>query len=249
MDGVIACYPRSEEEIDNARTYLNDGPHGPSLVVRLPRHAKLAAGASAVATATFTVNDASRAKLQFFWDDQNNSAERGQHEAFARVDGEIVWRQDIANEAVDRWINVNLAERVGGRNRRVQVEVGVISAEETSSDVVIRIDDIHVRGLRATGAWTSRADEGLGESTLTPPSPGGGRFHLPQILMPTAWPDEFEKRYGEPGTPANIAQRVKFCIEMAKKGKATGVTTWYTPKESGSAVFDAIAETFKGDSR
>jgi hypothetical protein len=101
----------------------------------------------------------------------------------------------------------------------VQVEVGVISAEETSSDVVIRIDDIHVRGLRATGAWTSRADEGLGESTLTPPSPGGGRFHLPQILMPAAWPDEFEKRYGEPGTPANIAQRVKFCIEMAKKGK------------------------------
>jgi hypothetical protein len=113
MDGVIACYPRSEEEIDNARTYLNDGPHGPSLVVRIPRHAKLAAGASAVASATFTVNDASRAKLQFFWDDQNNSAERGQHEAFARVDGEIVWRQDIANEAVDRWINVNLAERVG----------------------------------------------------------------------------------------------------------------------------------------
>jgi hypothetical protein len=246
VDGVIACYPRSEEEVDNALTYLNDEPHGPSLVVRIPRHAKLPAGASAVAAATFTVTDASRAKLQFFWDDQNNSAERGLHEAFVRVDGEVVWRQDVANEAVDRWVNVNLAGRIAGRNRHVQVEVGVVSTEETSTDVVIRFDDIRARGMRLTDAWAARASAGLGESTLTPPSPGGGRFHLPQILMPAGWPDEYEKRYGEPAAPANIANRVKFCVEMAQKDKAQGVVTWYTPKDPGNPVFDAVAGVLKG---
>ena len=63
--------------------------------------------------------------------------------------------------------------------------------------------------------------------------------------MTAAQPVEFKGRHGLPGTPEDIAQWLRMCLEAQRDGKCDAVVTYCLDKSSGSCAFDLCRDLFR----
>lgn len=250
IDGVVAAYPKSRVQVDNALTYLNDQPHGVSLIVDLPRSATSSADDKGAIWGEFKVARANRAGISFYFDDSDTEGKRGYHNAFVRVDGEIVWLRDTAIFAGDHLVNIDLSRAVRGRDV-VKIELGVIEEHGVSKyPVNAHFDDVRLRGFDTPSemvsekSWNRKMTGGF-EVELTRASEGKGEFKLPMILMPAGEGDQYEKRYPEAGSPRNVANKLEMCFNLMREGKVQGVVTYCLPKGGEDPMFKAEAREFR----
>ena len=242
-DGAVLCYPHSLREVDVAFAALGDLPRGARLLTDLPKKRKLKPGQGTFAMARLTREQARAARrLTFFADDPNATQRRGKHWLVARVDGHDVWRRELTGAAAGE-VKIDLPARL---REGATLELGVV-ADEPAEDVVVRIafDDIRVRdGRDATlpGVdWSDDVDDGI-RFTISPQQPGGERKPIPMTLLVAGAPFEHEKVFGEPGTPAAIASKVKDALAWAHAGRANGVICWALPL-ADRAMVKAVAKT------
>lgn len=244
VDGVVAAYPKSRAQVHNALAYLNDQPHGASVIVDLPRSKPSSADDKGIIWGDFKVSRANRAGISFYFDDSDTTGNRGYHTAFVRVDGEIVWQRDTAASAGNRVVAIDLSKEARGR-AEVRVELGVLEERGVARyPVTVHFDDIQMRGFdlpieRASEKLWSRKATGPFEVDLFRASEGKGRYQLPMILMPAGEPEQHEKRYPEAGTPRNIANKLEMSLNLVREGKVEGVVTYCLPKGPGDPTFKA----------
>lgn len=239
VDGVIACYPQSMAEIDEALGYLNDQPRGPSLLASWSRNAKVRAGSEAIATCR--VRAPAGAHLRLFLDDQTFGEEIGAHVAFVRMNGRAAWVRYVGDDRVETDVNLPLPDSRNG----VLIEVGVRVAELSNGALVqIRLDDIRVvnrEGRRIDTKWRATGEADM-HPELTPASDGGGEFHVPMHILVATLPAEHEKRYGEAPTVDSIRQKVRLATDCVRQGKTAGIICWYTPKSPAGEIVKMAGE-------
>ena len=244
-DGAILSYPRAAREIDVADANLNDAPRGASFGTATP-HKTLRPGQGAMARTSLSATEARRAEtLTFFVNDQNASHRRGRHRLVVRVDGRVVWEHVVANESYAEDVKVPLQRADGAR----EVQVGVISDEPSEEAVVhIAFDDVSLReanGERiAKVAWREGLEDGMELGIVPQREKGEPRWRVPMTLLIAGAPFEDEKRYGEPGTPDQIAGRVGTAVDAIHQGKANGVVVWFLPLDGSKRsrpLVDAVA--------
>jgi hypothetical protein len=241
IDGVIACYPRSDEEVDETCDYLNGNPYGPSLLASLSRKAKVKAGAEAVAVSQ--VNAPPGAHLRFYFDDQTFGQETGSHAAFVIANGRLLWSHQVDDEKQDTTIDLPLPTSAQGTTIRVGMRV---TKPETGALVQVRLDDIRILtrdGARIDSAWQAFASPAT-SAELAPASPGGN-LHLPLLLLVATLPAEHAKRYDEPPTVENIQRKLRLATGYVEQHKAAGVVCWYTPKTVRSTILPMVSTTFE----
>jgi hypothetical protein len=244
VDGVVAAYPKSRVQVENALMYLNDQPHGVSMVANLPRTAGSSVDDKGVIWGEFKVARANRAGISFYFDDSDMDGKRGYHTAIVRVAGEIVWQRDTAIFAGDHVVNIDLSRAVRGQDT-VKIELGILEEHGVSKyPVTARFDDIRLRGFDTDGETVSekywnRKATGSFEVELMRASDGKGEYKLPMILMPAGESEQHEKRYPEPGTPRNIANKLEMSFNLVREGKVEGVVTYCLPKAADDPVFRA----------
>lgn len=248
VDGVVAAYPKSRVQVGNALAYLNGDAHGATAIVDFPRSKPSRPGDKGSIWADLRVDDPDDATISFYWDDTDQSNNRGYHQAFVKVDGRIVWQADTAGESADRVVNVNLARFVRGKDR-VRVELGVYEERGVSKyPVTVRLDDIRLTGFdtvneMASDKLWSRKATGAFTVDLLPSRQEPARVKLPMILMPAGEGDQYEKRYPDPGTPRNVASKVRMSLDLVRDNRVEGVITYCLPKDG--PTYEAVGNEFR----
>jgi hypothetical protein len=249
-DGVVAAYPKSRAQVNNALAWLNDQPHGVSTIVSLRRASSSDADDKGVIWGEFKVARASRAGISFFFDDDDTAGKKGLHTAFVRVAGDIVWQRDAALFTAGQIVNIDLSRAVRG-HEVVKVELGILEERGVSRYAVnAHFDDIRLHGFdtateRVSEKFWNRKATGSFEVELMPASEGKGRFHLPMILMPAGESEQHEKRYPSPGSPSNIANKLEMCFNLLREGKVEGVVTYCLPKAAEDPIFKAARREYR----
>jgi hypothetical protein len=253
VDGVVAAYPKSRLQVGNALAYLNDEPHGASVIVEFPKSKPSRAGDKGTIIADLRVTDPANASVSFYWDDGDHGEQRGYHQAVVRVDGRTVWQTDTAETAGDggdRVIDVDLSRYVR-RGQLARIEIGIVEQRGVSKyPVTARFDDIRVIGfdtpteMASERLWTRRAT-GAFTVELFPASDRTGRFKIPMILMPAGEAEQHEKRHPEPGTPRNIARKAEMCLNLVRTHRVEGVVTYCLPKTQGDPIHNAVREEYR----
>ena len=249
VDGVVAAYPKSRTQVGNALVYLNDRPHGASAMIDFPRSKTSSPGDKGTIYADLRVRDAAKASISFYYDVYDSARKPGYHMPFVRVDGKMIWDADTANPlADDHVVDLDLSRYVKGK-KSVRIELGVVEDRGVAKyPVTVRMDDIRTTGFDADEMTSEklwhRRETDFFTVDLLPASNGGGRFHLPMILMPAGEPEQFEKRHPEPATPRNIAARVEMCLGLVRDGRVEGVVTYCLPKTPAHPVYEAVRREF-----
>jgi hypothetical protein len=78
---------------------------------------------------------------------------------------------------------------------------------------------------------------------VQPSSSGERKFDVPMFILFGTEPKQHEKRYNEPGTPRNIADKLRLGVDAVKDGTASGIVGWYTPKDRAAKMIPVIADT------
>jgi hypothetical protein len=250
VDGVVAAYPKSRAEIANALSYLNDQPRGISAIVNFPRATTSSVGDQGMIWADLKVIDPENAAISFYCDDSDTTGKRGFHNAFVRVDGQIVAQTDTADRVGDHPTVLKLKDLVRGQ-QSVRVEIGVIERHGVARyPVSVTFDDIRLTGFdtpseTSTDKLWTRKTTGAFQMDLYPSSSGNRRSALPMILMPAGEAEQHEKRYPESGTPHNIANKVEMSLNLVRERKVEGVVTYCLPKNADDPIFDAVREEYR----
>lgn len=249
VDGVVAAYPKSRTQVGNALAYLNGDAHGATAIIDYPRTQPSRAGDKGAIWADLRVDDPEDATVSFYWDDTDQSNNRGYHQAFVKVDGRVVWQADTAGETADRVVNVNLARFVRGR-QNVRVELGVFEQRGVGKyPVTVRLDDIRLTGFDTDNEmgperlWSRKATGHFAVDLLPSRPEPTAKTKLPMILMPAGEGDQYEKRYTDPGTPRNVASKVRLCLDLVRDGRVQGVITYCLPKSG--PTFEAVGTEFR----
>lgn len=257
IDGVVAAYPKDRQTVVSALPYLNNTWELPDrLTVSFPSWTPSEAGDFGFATQTARVTDARRARLRFRYADDFGGATAGYHFMQVRVNGDVVWERDVA-EHDEGTVTLELARHVRGR-RHAEIAFGIADRQGvgqfpvTVSFSALRADGLRLSDFGSPDAWRIHR-KGRFEIELQEGQRGDGSRNLPVILMPSGQSGEYENRWGEKGTPENIARRVKMCLGMVEDGIAEGVVTYCLNKHEGSETFDAVkalyAEFWSGRKR
>lgn len=250
IDGVVAAYPPSAQEIERAWAILNDAPFAEPCELAFPHYIPSQTGDFAMAS-QFAKTSGNRQSLTFLERDDFTGPTAGYHFKQLLVNDSVVWEEDVA----------------GGTNGWREVHVDVSKQARVKSPVKIAfrlLDKNHVgnfgvrwqlKDLRAEGLQLSanledpakwKAEQrgpfevGFGEG-LQNKTP---RFHIPFIVMTAAQPIEFKLRHGEPASPERISQWLNMCLDEMQKKKCDGVVTYCLDKGTNSPVFPLVQKQF-----
>jgi hypothetical protein len=253
-DGVIGAYPRTEDEIINANTYLRDEYHGPSLSAKLGRGVATDEDEGVLMIGDFLVQDRDEASISFYWDTfiREQLAERGFHMATCYVNGKKIWSADAAREPTEPFIKLDLGEYVP-KDRKIHVELGLVERDAVHTFAIqVNFDNVRIRGvspLKGKGdvdqAWRAHRSRNFSAS-FYPASKAKGRWNLPMIVMPSANGPEHELRFNEAGTPENIQKKLHMVLEAVKSGLAQGSVMFITPKDQKDPYFRAVQAEYRG---
>ena len=250
VDGVVLCYPKSENGIRNAVTYLEDRRHGPSAIIMLPRHHGAARGDGASVIMEEYIAQPEQASMSFYYD-VTESAETDSSLQNARilVDGRTAWESPTEGRRRDAVIRVDLRPVLRGRPGKVRIEFDVITVRTGVPEtlpVIVRFDDIRMYGTRERelpfdpDLQLKEREAGKFNVTLLPGTRGSDRFNFPIVLMPTGEAEQYEKRYDTRGTPEAVAAKVRLCLAMMSNGIVDGVVPYRTPLIPGDPYYEAI---------
>jgi hypothetical protein len=247
VDGAVVCYPASVAQIDSAAAYLQGQNHGAALLLDMGRRD---IGEAATTSMRARLRPPPGARLRFMFDAANISKWPGTHTAYVEIDGKRVWSRKVSARATVTQADVRLPASDGDN---VKVTLGVTGhRKDEASEFLLRFEDVTLLNRNGTPARQPRWEldnPGNVIATLQQPGPGTGRT-VPMMLMPPTDPEQYAKRYGKPRNMADaVRRRVELCLQSVRAGRATGVVNFYTPKERGDAVFNAVAEAFAAEKR
>ena len=256
-DGVVGAYPRSEDEIINANTYLRDEYHGPSMSAKLARGVATDEDEGVMMIGDFYVEDRDEASISFYWDSfiREQLAERGFHYAVCYVNGKLIWSADASKEPTEQFIKLDLSKYVP-KDKKMHIELGLIEKSAVHTFAIqVNFDNVRIRGvspLKGKGdvdqAWRARRSKSF-TASMYKASTGKGRFNLPMILMPSANGAEHELRFNEPGTPENIQKKLHMVLEATKSGLALGSVMFITPKDENDPYFRAVQAEYRASGK
>lgn len=252
-DGVIGAYPRTEDEVVNADTFLRDEYYGPSLIAKLNRSTPTEDDEGVLMIGDFRVDDPADASLSFFWDSfiREQSAERGFHYAVCYVNGKMIWSADASRPPTDQFIKLDLTKYVP-KDRKIHLELGMLEKKGVDTFAIqVNIENVRIRGvspLKGSGdvdhVWKAHRSKSFTASFYRAAA-GKNRWNLPMILMPSANAQEHELRYNEPGTPENVQQKLHMVLDCVKSAEAIGSVMFITPKDERDPYFRAVQEEYR----
>lgn len=249
IDRIIFAYPKDAAAIrDVAGMCRNEFVQSDALQVTFPKFTTSAAGDYAFAEQTARVTDAKNARIRFGYGDNFDGSTAGYHTMQLRVDGVVVWEQDVAG-LDDGMADVDIAGAVAGKES-VTIQLGVFD-KKAVGNFTLKAD---LWGFEADGL--SLSDPSLSPSGgWTVLTRGAFRARLaaghkdaddiPVVTMPAVVKDEHERRHSTAGTPETMASHVRFCLEAVEAGVADGVVLYGLDKRSTSNTFGPVKREFE----
>jgi hypothetical protein len=252
IDGVVAAYPQSREEIENAWAILNDAAIALPGELSHPWYTPSKPGDFMRVSQSAVVRPGARCELRFRERDDFSGPTDGYHFKRVRVNGDIVWEQDAAG-GTNAWrdVAVDVTEAVKGRaSAAIAFE---LFDKQGVSNFGVRwfIKDLKAEGLVLEAAldrpWQWRVEKrgafeaGFGDQVRKP----ARRFHVPFVVMTAGSAAEFRLRHGEPATPERMAEWLEMSLQSWRDGKCDGVVTYCLDTEAGSRTFDLARNAFR----
>jgi hypothetical protein len=250
IDGVVAAYPQSAEEIEHAWAILNDIPTAEPCEMTFPHYTPSHDGDFVMVTQSATASG-NRQSLTFLERDDFTGPTAGYHFKQLQINDSVAWEEDVAG-GTNGWreINVDVSEHVRG-NSKVTVAFRLLDKKGVGNfGVRWRLKDLRAEGLKLSASLDTPAqwklerrgvfEAGFGEA-LQKREP---RFHIPLYVMTAAQPIEFKLRHGEPASPERISQWLRMCLDEMQKGKCEGVVTYCLDKSTNSPTFSATQKLF-----
>lgn len=250
VDGVVAAYPQSREEIVAALPYLNDEAGALSgLAIVYPAATPSKPGDRGFVSQEATVTEATQARVKFRYQDDYDGPTTGYHVLQLRVDDRVVWEEDAGGP--DRGeATVDLKDAVAGKDQ-VRLSFGVYDKKSVAEFALhTEFSALEVTGLKLKQpAWVVGDDwraETVGAFTATcfACDPAAPRHRLPLIIMPAGSRGEYAHRYKDAPTPENMAARVKMSADLVAEGKAQGVVIYCLDKTPGNPDLAAMGRVF-----
>ena len=251
LDGVVAAYPQSADEIERAWAILNDIPIAEPCELIFPHYTPSHESDFVMVTQSVTASG-NRQSLRFLERDDFAGPTSGYHFKQLLVNDAVAWEEDVA----------------GGTNgwRKIQVDVSKHIRDHSNVKIAFRLLDKkgvsnfgvrwQLKDLRAEGLKLSANLEAPAQWKLTQRGPfeaGFGdalqkrepRFHIPLFVMTAAQPIEFKLRHGEPASPERISQWLRMCLDEMQKQKCEGVVTYCLDKATNSPTFPLVQKLFR----
>jgi hypothetical protein len=251
IDGVVAAYPQSAEEIERAWGIFNDVAIAEPCEITFPHYTPSHEGDFVMVTQSATASG-NRQSLTFLERDDFTGPTSGYHFKQLLVNNSVAWEEDVAG-GTNGWrkINVDVTEHVRGASN-VNLAFRLVDKKGVSNfGVRWRLKDLRAEGLKLSATLDAPAqwkldqrgpfEAGFGEA-LQKHEP---RFHIPLFVMTAAQPIEFKLRHGEPASPERISQWLRMCLAELQKGKCEGVVTYCLDKGTNSSTFPLVQKLFR----
>jgi hypothetical protein len=251
IDGVVAAYPQSAEEIERAWAIFNDFPIAEPCEITFPHYTPSHEGDFVMVTQSATASG-NRQSLTFLERDDFTGPTAGYHFKQLLVNNTVVWEEDVAG-GTNAWrkINVDVTELVRSASN-INVSFRLLDKKGVSNfGVRWHLKDLRAEGLKVSANLDTPAqwklkqrgpfEAGFGEA----PQKHETRFHIPLFVMTAAQPVEFKLRHGEPASPERISQWLHMCLDEMQKQKCEGVVTYCLDKSTNSPTFPLAQESFR----
>jgi hypothetical protein len=250
IDGVVAAYPQSAEEIERASAIFNDIPVAEPCELAFPHYTPSHEGDFVMVTQSATASG-NRQSLRFLERDDFSGPTSGYHFKQLLVNDAVAWEEDVAG-GTNGWreINVDVTEQVRGASN-VNLAFRLLDKKGVSNfGIRWRLKDLRAEGLKLSASLDTPAqwkleqrgpfEAGFGEA-LQKHEP---RFHIPLFIMTAAQPIEFKLRHGEPASPERISQWLRMCLVEMQMKKCEGVVTYCLDKATNSPTFPLVQKLF-----
>ena len=250
VDGVVVAYPRDRAEIERVLPYLDDRLQVPATVaIVFPPATGSQPGDQGFVSHTVRVRDAVRASVTFRYRDDFSGQTEGYHFMQLRVDGQVVWEEDVAGHD-DGEVTVDLS-KIAATEEQLHLSFGVYDRQGvTQFPLCARFSIVDLSGLAISRAaqdsfepWEQQR-HGSFSFELLPAYRGTGRHRLPIIVMPAGDRAEYQSRWGVYPTAQMIADKVSMVLELVAEGKVEGVVTYCLDKAEGSEDLDAVGQVY-----
>jgi hypothetical protein len=251
IDGVVAAYPQSAQEIERAWAIFNDIAIAEPCELTFPHYTPSHEGDFVMVTQIGTTSG-NRQSLRFLERDDFTGPTAGYHFKQLLINDSVVWEEDVAGGTNDwREIDVDVTEHVRSASK-INMAFRLLDKKGVSNfGVRWRLRDLRAEGLKLSASLDTPAqwkveqrgsfEAGFGNAlqSRTP------RFHIPLFVMTAAQPIEFKLRHGDPASPERISQWLRMCLDEMHKGKCEGVVTYCLDKSTNSPMFPITQKLFQ----
>jgi hypothetical protein len=251
IDGVVAAYPQSAEEIEHASAIFNDIAIAEPCELTFPHYTPSHEGDFVMVTQS-AIPSGSRQSLTFLERDDFTGPTAGYHFKQLLVNDLVVWEEDVAG-GTNGWreIKVDVSKHISDKPT-VNIAFRLLDKKGVSNfGLRWRLKDLHAEGLKlsanleAPAQWKAQQrgpfEAGFGDAVQSK----NPRFHIPLFVMTAAQPIEFKLRHGEPASPERISQWLRMCLDEMQKGKCQGVVTYCIDKGTKSPEFPLAQKLFR----
>jgi hypothetical protein len=251
IDGVVAAYPQSAEEIERAWAIFNDAAIAEPCELTFPHYTPSHEGDFVMASQSATPS-ANHQSIIFLEQDDFTGPTSGYHFKQLVANNSVVWEEDVAG-GTNGWreIHVDVSEQIRGQ-LITNIAFRLLDKKGVSNfGVRWRLKDLRAEGLKLSasletpGQWKldrrGPFEAGFGDA-IHPKNP---RFHIPLFVMTAAQPIEFKLRHGEPASPERISQWLHMCLDEMQKKKCEGVVTYCLDKGTDSPTFPITQRLFR----
>lgn len=251
IDGVVAAYPQSAEEIERVSAILNDVAIAEPCELAFPHYTPSHDGDFVMVSQSATVSSGDRQTLQFLERDDFTGPTAGYHFKQLLVNDSVVWEEDVAG-GTNGWrkIDIDVSEHARGKSP-LNLAFRLLDRKGVSNfGVRWRLKELRAEGLKLSvnldtpSQWKLQQrgpfEAGFGDA-IQPRTP---RFHIPLFVMTAAQLIEFKLRHGEPASPERISQWLRMCLDEMQKRKCDGVVTYCLDKGTNSPTFPLAQKLF-----
>lgn len=251
IDGVVAAYPQSAQEIERAWAIFNDAATAEPCELAFPHYTPSHEGDFVIVSQSATASR-NRQRLRFVERDDFTGPTAGYHFKQLLINDSVVWEEDVAG-ATNGWreVKVDVSDQVRGK-RNARLAFRLFDKKGVGNfGVHWQLKDLRAEGLQlsanleAPAQWKVEQrgafEAGFGDAlqNRTP------RFHIPLFVMTAAQPIEFKLRHGEPASPERISQWLRMCLDEMQNRKCEGVVTYCLDKSTNSPTFPLVQKQFR----
>jgi hypothetical protein len=251
IDGVVAAYPQSAQEIERAWAIFNDRPIAEPCELTFPHYTPSHEG-DFVSVSQIAIAGGSPQILTFLEHDDFTGPTAGYHFKQLLVNDSVVWEEDVAG-GTNGWqeIRIDVTEHLRGASK-ANIAFRLLDKKGVSNfGVRWRLKDLRAEGLKLSANLNTPAEwkvenrgpfeAGFGEAVQKRQP----RLHIPLFVMTAAQPIEFKLRHGDPASPERISQWLRMCLDEMQKSKCEGVVTYCLDKATNSAVFPLVQKQIR----
>ncbi len=243
IDGVVAAYPPDPAAIRATWSLLNDAVSLPArYLISFPWKTRSASGSAGSLVRDATVLPGRVPQIRLTQRDDYAGPTAGYHFKQLRVDGRVVWEEDVAGGKRD-WqeATVRLPGLAAGP---VQLEFRVFDRKGVGNfGVDVELRETTFEGLESPGDWRWSGDAPW-RFRRQPAVEARRSFRIPLVVMVAGNRSQFTKRNGAPPTPERIRSKVEMALGEMQHGFAEGVVTYSLRKDPGDPVYRAVRQLF-----